>query len=121
MLQTQITEWSVFQGKPGLVEQTPGTVSIEDALTSRDKEVVIAATGALDPTGPGGVHELNPLAVNIALDRAIGNLIGPLDAEYLRMIADEGGAYDFGLAPHRPRIAETVIEQALRYVNSRPC
>ncbi len=58
-------------------------VDISDTLTSADKALVTAATGGLSVTGPNGVHQVNQLAVAIALDRSMGNLTGPVTAAYL--------------------------------------
>jgi hypothetical protein len=57
--------------------------NINDSLTPEDKKLVIAATGGLDLIGPNGTHQINFLAMQIALDRHIGNLTGPVTAAYI--------------------------------------
>lgn len=57
--------------------------NIDDSLTPEDKQLVTAATGALDLAAPNGTHEINTLAMQIALDRQTGNLTGPVTALYL--------------------------------------
>lgn len=74
--------------RPGVYVGFDGStnVNINDALTSRDKELVIAATGGLSLIGPNGTHQINYLAMQIAMDRAIGNLDGPVTTSYLNNI-----------------------------------
>jgi hypothetical protein len=75
--------------RPGIYVGADGrtNVNIDEALTVGDKQLVIAATGGLDLIGPNGTHQINQLAMQIAMDRAVGNLSGPVTASYLNNIA----------------------------------
>jgi hypothetical protein len=59
------------------------SVGINDQLTDKDKALVVAATGQLQPISATGVRELNSLAIQIALDREIGALSGEIDKTYI--------------------------------------
>ena len=59
------------------------SVGINDQLTDKDKALVVAATGQLQPISATGVRALNPLAIQIALDREIGSLSGEIDKTYI--------------------------------------
>lgn len=71
----------IYVGPDGRID-----VNINDALTTQDKQLVIAATGGLNLIGSNGTHQINYLAMRIAMDRAIGNLNGPVTASYLNNI-----------------------------------
>jgi len=79
----------VSTGRPGEYLDTAAGgkfISIKDALTPDDKKLVIAATGSLDLVGPTGTHLINSLAEQIALDRSVGNLTGPVTTSYLSQL-----------------------------------
>ena len=110
-------------------------VSIADALSPGDKALVTAATGGLDLIGANGVHQVNQLAVTIALDRSMGNLTGPVTASYLQGLRSSAQqtstlnkqqASDFvavgkldearAIASQGPGIPSAVLDKALAYL-----
>lgn len=86
-------------GAPGVPVGSDGRmdVNIDATLTAGEKALVTAATGGLDPIGPNGVYEVNQSAATISLDRAIGNLTGPITASYLDNLRPRGD--DAGTQP----------------------
>lgn len=96
-------------------------VNIDDALTSSDKALVTAATGGLNLVGPNGVHEVNQLAVTIALDRAMGNLTGPVTASYLNNLKSSE-QQTLALNPQQGNagIAFDVLDKAFAFLAQQP-
>lgn len=113
-------------GVPGVSVGPDGRmdVNIDATLTAGDKALVTAATGGLDPIGPNGVHEVNQFAVTIALDRAMGNLTGPITASYLNNLKtseETAQALNQQLGNAvTPGISLGVLDGALAYVGQQP-
>lgn len=84
---------------------------INDMLTPKDKRLVVAATGSLNLTDGSGIHEINPLAVRIALDRSTGKLAGEVDKFYLNSIIKEQQTSD------QPAIQFDTLYKALAYLD----
>jgi len=132
----------VSTGRPGEYIDSAGGkfVSISDALTSDDKALVRAATGGLNLIDANGVHQVNQLAVTIALDRSMGNLTGAITASYLNKLKNDqqqtlglnqqasadliaaGRPVDArALASQAPGVSFGVIDKALAFLaNKRP-
>jgi hypothetical protein len=77
---TQLT--SSFATRNQMTDKA-SSVEINGKLTDKDKALVVAATGQLQPISATGVRALNPLAIQIALDREIGSLSGEIDKTYI--------------------------------------
>ncbi len=111
---------------PGVSVDAAGhmVVNIDGTLTAGDKALVTAATGGLDLVGPNGVHEVNQLAVTIALDRAMGNLTGPITASYLNNLkTSEQASLALNQQPGNamaPWISFDVLDKALAYLGQQP-
>lgn len=134
----QRDERFVKTGNPGEYMDTAAGgkfIRINDALTPDDKNLVIAATGGLDLVAPNGTHQINTLAMRIALDRAVGNLNGPVTASYLENAKNQerqtlalnrqqaGNLFAAGdatagkaLASQGPAISFDVIDKALAFL-----
>lgn len=66
---------------------TSSSVVIADTLTKQDKALLTHATGGVVLKGADGMHLINPLAVQIALDRHHGLLSGEIDTKYIDRLA----------------------------------
>jgi len=101
--------------------------------------LVTAATGGLNLIGPNGAHQINYLAMQIAMDRAIGNINGPVTASYLNNIiasqrrdldlnqqqdavlsSDGDSASADALRTMGPGISFDVLDRALAFIAQHP-
>jgi hypothetical protein len=90
-----------------------GGFAIKDILTDLDQALVDFAAGDLDQVDPNGRHDINPLAVRIALDRATGEVSGEVDANYIKNIIKEQGQTG------QASVASQVLAKALNYLTQQ--
>ena len=84
---------------------------INDLLTENDKKLVEAATGGLQPTSSSGLHEINELAVHIALDRETGTLSGEVDENYINKLITEQSSNN-----HAETIQNSALQKSLAFL-----